>query len=54
MNVVIDDSDDNKFIEAAVEGNADYIITQDKHLLKLKKFNQIKLITPKQFLELIE
>jgi len=27
VNVVKDDSDDNKFIEAALEGNADYIIS---------------------------
>lgn len=29
IEVVKDDPDDNKFLEAAVEGNAEYIVTQD-------------------------
>jgi uncharacterized protein len=49
-NVVKDDPDDNKFIEAAVEGNADYIVSQDKHLLKIKEFRGIKIILPTEFL----
>jgi len=52
VNIVKEDADDNKFIEAAIEGNADYIITQDKHLLKLKEFKGIKIVTPKEFLKL--
>ena len=53
FNVVKDDPDDDKIIEAAVEGKAEYIITQDNHLLKLKEFKGIKIVTPKDFLELI-
>ena len=49
INIVKDDPDDNKFIEAALEGNADYIVTQDKHLLKIKEFKGIKIITPEEF-----
>ncbi len=48
--VVKDDPDDNKIIECAVEGNADFIITQDNHLLKLKQYKSIKIITPEEFL----
>jgi uncharacterized protein len=29
---------DNKFIEAAIAGNAEYIVSQDNHLLVLKNF----------------
>lgn len=54
IDVVKEDPDDNKFIEAAMEGKADYIITQDNHLLKLKKYKNIKIITPKDFLELFK
>ena len=54
INVVKEDSDDNKFIEAAVAGKADYIVTQDNHLLKIKDFRGINILTPKDFLKIIE
>ncbi len=41
---------DNKFLEAAISGNAEYIVTQDKHLLNLKEFRNTKIIEPKDFL----
>ncbi len=55
INIVKDDPDDNKFIEAAVDGKADYIISRDKkHLLILKKFRNINIISPEDFLKLIK
>ncbi|HIH31895.1 TPA: putative toxin-antitoxin system toxin component, PIN family [Candidatus Woesearchaeota archaeon] len=48
--IIKDDPTDNKFIEAAIEGKADFIITNDKHLLKIKQFRNVKIITPKEFL----
>ena len=50
IDIVKDDSDDNKFIEAAVTGKASYIVTQDNHLLKIKEFRGIKILTPKELL----
>ncbi len=35
-NLVAIDSDDNKFIDLGLNGNADYLITNDKHLNILK------------------
>jgi len=52
LNIILKDSSDNKVLEAAYEGKADYIITGDEHLLELKKFNEIKIINPKEFLEI--
>jgi putative PIN family toxin of toxin-antitoxin system len=43
------DPDNNKILECAVDGNVDYIITYDKHLLVLKEFNKIKIVTPEEF-----
>jgi putative PIN family toxin of toxin-antitoxin system len=43
-----DDPEDNKFLEAAINGNADFIISQDKHLLNLKEFQGIKIIKPEE------
>ena len=54
VNVVKDDSDDNKFVEAALEGKADYIVTQDRHLLNIKEFESIKMVTPKEFLRILK
>ena len=54
INIVKDDVSDDKFVEAAVTGKADYIITQDNHLLKIKEFRGIKILTPKEFLDIIK
>ena len=50
LNIVTEDSDDNVILECAVEGNVNCIISQDNHLLKLKEFKGIKIITPEEFL----
>lgn len=54
FNEIKDDPDDNIILECAVEGNVDFIISQDKHLLKLKEFKKIKIITPEEFLKILE
>ncbi len=53
IDVVKEDPDDNKIIECAVASNSDYIITYDNHLLKLKKFKNIKIIKPEEFLKIV-
>ncbi|MBU2476300.1 putative toxin-antitoxin system toxin component, PIN family [Candidatus Micrarchaeota archaeon] len=54
INLIKDDPDDNKVLEAAFEADADYIVSGDKHLLKLKEFNKMKIVKPKEFLERIK
>jgi|SRR3989344_659800 len=48
---VKDDPKDNKFLDAAYEGKSEYIVTRDKHLLKLKDFKGIKIVKPEYFLD---
>ncbi len=48
IKVVKDDPEDDKFIEVAIDGEADFIISQDKHLLKLKEYNKIKILKPEE------
>ena len=36
--VIHDDPSDDKFLEAAVAGNASYVISGDKHLLTLREY----------------
>lgn len=54
LDVVEEDPDDNKFLEAAVTGNASYTVSQDKHLLKIKKFRGTRIVTPEEFLNILE
>jgi len=49
---VKEDPDDDKVLEVAIEANADCIVSGDKHLLKIKGFKGIKIITAKEFLEM--
>ncbi|MFZ4555876.1 MAG: putative toxin-antitoxin system toxin component, PIN family [Pseudanabaena sp.] len=46
------DPKDDKFLELAVNGKADYLITGDRDLLVLHPFRDIQIITPADFLEL--
>lgn len=45
------DPKDNKFLELAVAGNATCIVTGDNDLLVLDPFRNIRIITPKEFLD---
>ncbi|MFM2026127.1 MAG: hypothetical protein RLZZ339_842 [Cyanobacteriota bacterium] len=47
---VCSDLDDNKFLELAVSGMAQYIITGDNDLLILNTYQGIPIITPADFL----
>lgn len=49
---ILRDEDDNRVLEAAVEGNCDFIITGDKDLLDLGKYKKIKILTAEEFLEI--
>lgn len=52
--VVLADTTDNKFIEAAIQGKTDYIVSGDKHLLDLKKYKSIPIITAREFIDILE
>ena len=54
LNVVKADPDDNIIIEAAVEGGADVIVSQDKHLTDLVAYSNIKILKPIEFLNILE
>jgi|SRR3989344_2249762 len=53
LEIIKDDPDDNKFLEAAVQGKAEFIISQDKHLLKIIEYERIKIVHPKDFIKMI-
>jgi putative PIN family toxin of toxin-antitoxin system len=47
------DKDDNKYIECAVSGNVDYIISGDIHLLEIKQYRNIKIMKVKEYLDIV-
>ena len=51
VTVIKDDPKDNKILDCALACNADYIISQDNHLLNLKEFRGIKIASPEDFLK---
>ena len=53
LDVIKSDPDDNKILECAVACGASYIVSGDRHLLELKEYDKIKIITPKAALGLI-
>lgn len=52
--VIPEDPGDDKFLALAEEGEAAYIVSGDKHLLKLAKYKGVSIITPRQLLELMK
>ena len=48
VDVVKEDPDDNKIIACALESKSEFIITYDKHLLKLKEYQRIRIIKPEE------
>ena len=53
LDVVKSDPKDNKVVECAKAGNADFIISYDKHLLSLVEFEGIRILAPSEFLRLL-
>jgi len=51
IDVVLEDPEDNRILECAVEAEANYIITGDFHLLKLSRYRNIEVVNPGAFLE---
>lgn len=53
--IITADPDDNKFSDAAIAGNADYLVTNDAHFneAKLIDFPKINIITGEDFLNII-
>jgi len=51
--VILDDPDDDKFIDCAVQCNADYIVSGDRHLLRLKEYSGTKILKASEFLSIV-
>jgi len=53
LNVIKEDDADNRVLECAVAGRANYIVTGDSHLLRLGSFASIRVVSARQMCELM-
>lgn len=53
VDTIKDDPDDNRILECALEAGSEYIVTEDKDLLRLKEFRGIRIIRAAEFLATI-
>lgn len=52
INVISHPEEDNRVLECAVDGKANFIVTGDtKHILPLKEFRGIKISSPSEFIK---
>ena len=51
--VIKDDPQDDRYLECAIEGDAEYVVSGDQHLLNLKEYKGIQILTPRAFLEVL-
>jgi putative PIN family toxin of toxin-antitoxin system len=50
---VVRDHSDNKFLEAAMAGEAEYIVSLDNDLLTLRQFAEIQIVSPSRFISIL-
>jgi len=53
VQAVVEDPDDDRYVECAVAAGADLIVTGDAHLLKLGDYQGIRMTKPGDFLLLL-
>ena len=54
VTIVKDDPDDNKFLACALAGNAHYVVSGDRDLLRVGEYRGIRILRPASFLHLLE
>jgi len=53
LAIVADDPSDDRYLECAVEGEADYLVSGDDHLLRLGAYKEVIIVRPRQFFDVI-
>jgi len=53
ISCIKEDDADNRILECAVEGKAKYVVSGDKHLLSLREYRGIKIVTPATLLDML-
>ncbi len=53
IKIVTDDPNDDMVIACAVKAKAQYIITRDEDILVIRKYKEIKIVSPEEFMEVL-
>lgn len=53
ISMIREDPADDKFLECASDGGADFVVSGDEHLLRIQRYQRIRTLSVRQFLELI-
>ncbi len=53
LAVIAEDPPDDRYLECAIEGEADYIVSGDQHLLELGEYQGVGILTPRAFLDVL-
>jgi putative PIN family toxin of toxin-antitoxin system len=51
VRAVREDPDDDRILECALAANADFIVSGDQHLLRLRSFRSMAIVSPREFME---
>jgi uncharacterized protein len=54
FSVIKEHPADNKFLECAIAAKAHFIVSGDKHLLKIVSYEKIRILFANEFLEILE
>lgn len=52
LKIVLEDPDDDVVLNTAISGEAEYIVSGDKHLLKIACYKNIKIVSVNEFSQL--
>jgi len=53
MPQVCKDTDDDKYLAAAVEGRAAFVVTGDRDLPQVREYRGVRVIDPRRFLSVL-
>ena|SRR5437899_1315446 len=51
LSVLEADPSDDRYLECAVEGEAEFIVSGDRHLLDLEEYQGIEILSPRAFMQ---
>ena len=49
VHAVRDDPDDDRILECALASDADFVVSGDRHLLALRRYKSISIVSPREF-----
>lgn len=53
LKVIAEDPSDDRYLECAIEGEAGYVVSGDRHLVGLAGYEGVEILSPRAFLDLL-